>query len=84
MMPMEDQRELVIEDFTSVTRHIEEVLDQINKIFKSSSLTEEEKEELGRIGRSIYGLSHELDHLFLDLEGVAPTLREALQDYYGH
>jgi len=81
---MEDQYELVIEDFTYVTQHLDKVLDQINKIFKSSSLTEKEKAEIGRIGRSIYELSHELDHLFLALGAVPPKLRDALRDHYGH
>ena len=81
---MGEQHELVIEDFTEVTQNLEKVLDQINKIYKSSCLTEKEKAELGRVGRLIYELSHELDHLFLGLALVPSRLREALRDYYSH
>jgi hypothetical protein len=81
---MADTNELTVEDFTKVTQLVEQALDQINTLYTSSALTDEEKSELGRIGRSIYERSHELDHLFLRLESVPDKLKEELKAYYEH
>ena len=81
---MAEKNELVIKDFTEVTESLVKALDQINTIYTSSCLTDEEKSELGRIGRSIYKMSHEIDHLFLDLKSVSDELKKELQAYYAH
>jgi hypothetical protein len=81
---MADTNELTIEDFAKVTKLVEQALDQINTLYTSSGLTDEEKSELGRIGRSIYERSHDLDHLFLRLESVPDELKEELRAYYAH
>lgn len=81
---MVEKNELVLEDFTDVTDYIFKALEKINTLFASSSLTEEEKSKLGRLGRSIHSAGHEIDHLFLSLESVPSELKKALQAHYGH
>ncbi|MBN1843675.1 MAG: hypothetical protein JW883_15520 [Deltaproteobacteria bacterium] len=81
---MAEKNELVLDDFTDVTDYIFKALEKINTLFASSSLTEEEKSKLGRLGRSIHSASHEMDHLFLSLESVPNELKKALQAHYGH
>ena len=81
---MAERKELVIKDFTEVTESLVKALDQINTIYTSSFLSDEEKSELGRLGRSIYEMSHELDHLFLDLKSVSDELKKQLRAYYAH
>ncbi len=81
---MVEKNELVLEDFTDVTDYIFKALEKINTLFASSSLTEEEKSELGRLGRSIHSASHEIDHLFLSLESVPSELKKELQAHYNH
>ncbi len=81
---MTEKSELVLEDFTEVTTHIDMALDRVNTIYKSPHLTEEQKSELGRLGRLLHQAGHEIDHLFLALDLIPTKLREALQKYYAH
>jgi hypothetical protein len=81
---MGESDELVLEDFTDVTGHIDKALDKINTLYKSSLLTDSEKAELGRLGRLIYETNHEMDHFFLSLESVPTKLKDALRAYYAH
>lgn len=81
---MAEKSELVLEDFTEVTTHIDMALDRINTIYKSPRLTEEQKSELGRLGRSLYQIGHEIDHFFLALDSLPSKLIEELQKYYAH
>jgi len=78
------KEEIVLDDFTDVTKHINLALEKINKVFTSKHLTEEEKSRLGKLGRSIYWANHELDHLFMELKSVPEKLRDDLRSYYGH
>ena len=81
---MAEKSKLGLEDFTEVTTHIDMALDRINTIYNSPDLTEEQKSELGRLGRSLYQTGHEIGHFFLALDSLSSKLKEDLQEYYAH
>lgn len=81
---MATQNDLVLEDFTSVTDHIHTALESINTIYKSSSLTEKQKAEVGRLGRLLHEVGHDMGHVFMTLDGLPDPLKEKLHEYYGH
>lgn len=81
---MAAKNELVLEDFTSVTDHIDMALEKINMIYKSSDLTEKQRSEVGRLGRLLHGTGHDIGHIFMTLESLPNHLKEKLHEYYGH
>jgi hypothetical protein len=81
---MAAKNELVLEDFTRVTDHIHMALESINTIYKSSSLTEKQKAEVGRLGRLLHQTGHDIGHVFMTLESLPDQLKEKLHAYYGH
>ena len=81
---MAAKNELVLEDFTSVTDHIHMALEKINRIYKSSSLTEQQKSEVGNLGRLLHQTGHDIGHVFMMLDSLSDPLKEKLHEYYGH
>jgi hypothetical protein len=76
--------ELLLDDFTDITKHIHLALESINKIFTSGALSEKEKSQLGNLGRTIYHANHDLEHLFMGLQSVSGKLKKDLDDYFHH
>jgi hypothetical protein len=76
--------ELKLDDFTDVTKYIHSALEKINTIFTSGILSEEEKSQLGKLGRTIFNANHDLEHLFMGLQSVPDTLKKQLQDHFHH
>lgn len=81
---MAANNELVLEDFTSVTDHIHMALEKINTIYRSSDLTEEQRSEVGRLGRLLHQTGHDIGHVFMTLDSLPNQLKEKLHEYYGH
>ncbi len=81
---MAEKSDLVLEDFTEVTTHIDMALDRINTIYKSPHLSEEQKSALGKLGRVLHNTGHEIDHFFLALDTLPGKLTEELQKHYAH
>lgn len=81
---MAANNELVLEDFTSVTDHIHMALEKINTIYRSSDLTEEQRSEVGRLGRLLHQTGHDIGHVFMTLDSLPNQLKEQLHEYYGH
>lgn len=81
---MAAKNELVLEDFTSVTDYIDRALEKINTIYKSPDLSEEQKSQVGRLGRSLHQTGHDIGHFFMTLESLPNELKEKLHEYYGH
>ncbi|MGD8513091.1 MAG: hypothetical protein PVG85_03995 [Deltaproteobacteria bacterium] len=81
---MATKNDLVLEDFTSVTDHIHRALESINTIYKSSSLTEKQKSEVGRLGRLLHQTGHDMGHVFMTLDSLPDQLKEKLHEHYGH
>jgi hypothetical protein len=75
---------LVFEDFTRVTDYIDMALERVNTIYQSSDLTEEQKSEMGRLGRLLHHTGHDIGHFFMTLETLPDELKEKLHEYYGH
>jgi hypothetical protein len=75
---------LVFEDFTRVTDYIDMALERVNTIYQSSDLTEEQKSEVGRLGRLLHQTGHDIGHFFMTLETLPDELKEKLHEYYGH
>jgi hypothetical protein len=81
---MKEKNELALEDFTEVTDHLFAAMEGINRLFTSEALSDAEKERLGKLGRAIHWASHEMDHLFLELEALPDSLKAAIKARYGH
>jgi hypothetical protein len=81
---MKEDGTLVLEDFTGITDDLFSAMEKINRLFTSEALSEAEKERLGKLGRAIHWASHEMDHLFVDLESVPDSLKDDLKKHYEH
>ena len=81
---MGEEKELSFADFKDVTEHIYLAVDKIDTLYKSLELTEYQRSELRRIGKLLHAMSHDIGHLYVELESLPKTLRDELEDYYGH
>ena len=81
---MGEKKELSFDDFKDVTEHIYLAVDKIETLFKSLELTQSQRSELRRLGGLLHGVSHEVGHLYTDLESIPKEIRDQLHDYYGH
>ncbi|MBN1843017.1 MAG: hypothetical protein JW883_12150 [Deltaproteobacteria bacterium] len=81
---MAAKNKLVLENFTSVTDHIDMALERINTICRSSDLSEEQKSEAARLGRSLHQTGDDIDHFCMTLESPPYNLKEKLQEFYRH
>ena len=81
---MGEKKALSFTDFKDVTEHIYMAVDKIDTLFRSLEFSETQQSELGRIGRLLHGVSHDLGHFYLELEFLPEKIREQLHDYYGH
>ena len=81
---MGDKKALAFDDFKAVTEYIYMAVDKMETLYKSLDLTEAQKSELGRLGGMLHDASHEIGHLFLDLESLPVQTKDALRAYYGH
>ena len=44
----------------------------------------EEKSQLGKLGRTIFNANHDLEHLFGGLQSVPDSLQKELHSYFHH
>jgi hypothetical protein len=81
---MAEKKTLTFADFKDLTDHIYMAVDKMDTLYNSLDLSETQKAELSRLGGLLQGVSHEIGHLYLDLEALPADIQAAIHEYYGH